>query len=268
MSSSGRYQPLPSSNFKDENSELDTVKVIDQHSKSKLYQNPTPWMISTIFFALISIYYATAAYQQTTSEAMRAFRTDFTAAQPWVEYEERVFTGKLSYDPISRQPFRDIDPTQPQYFGKPGPEIDAAWEDLLRNEFTPMSASEAAPFTPELRPLPTDGKYHFELDVLHSLHCLNSVRKMLYEYMYHLPREEGNALTNDPNDWDHIHMDHCLDQIRQSIQCHGDLSPVPLYWWDGWGTGLGQGHTHTCRKWDSIREWVDRRNLGLDEKRS
>jgi hypothetical protein len=48
-------------------------------------------------------------------------------------------------------------------------------------------------------------------------------------------------------------MDHCLDQIRQSIQCNGDLSPVPLYWWDGW---------------ESIREWVDRRNLGLDETRS
>lgn len=56
-------------------------------------------------------------------------------------------------------------------------------------------------------------------------------------------------------------------RFGQSIQCPGDVSPVPLYWLDGWSTALGQGHTHRCRKWNSIREWVDRRNLGLDEKR-
>lgn len=261
------YQ-LVSSNIEDEVPELNPEKaLVGQQSRSNLLRTPTPWILSTAFFAVLSLYFATDAYMQPATPNPGAFGTDFEAARPWVEYEERVFTGKLSYDPVKHQPYRDIDPTQPQYFGTPGPEMEALWEELLRNEFTPMMASEAAPFIPELRPLPTDGKYHFELDVLHSLHCLNSVRKKLYEYMYQSPREDKNVLTTDPDDWEHMHMDHCLDQIRQSIQCHGDLSPVPLYWWDGWRTAIGQGHTHTCRKWEPVREWVDRRNLGLDENR-
>lgn len=100
--------------------------------------------------------------------------------------------------------------------------------------------------------------------MFHSLHCLNAVRRELGSEYYskqppsHIEMATQNA-TAFPPDWARIHIDHCLDQLRQAIQCHGDLSPVPLYNHPGVPIGLGVGQTHTCRKWEPIREWMDDR---------
>jgi len=56
-------------------------------------------------------------------------------------------------------------------------------------------------------------------------------------------------------------IEHCVDQIRQSIQCHGDLTPLLLR---GYGEGdnsllIGSPQTHTCRNWDSLRSWYTER---------
>ena len=54
------------------------------------------------------------------------------------------------------------------------------------------------------------------------------------------------------------HMDHCMDRIRQALMCHGDLSPSPLYAFEGTGP-IGKAGEHTCRKWEPIRAWIDER---------
>lgn len=69
--------------------------------------------------------------------------------------------------------------------------------------------------------------------------------------------EETNKSPIFPDDWHRIHIDHCLDQLRQAIQCHGDLSPVPLYHYNNETVGLGVGQVHTCRKWEPMRQWMD-----------
>jgi hypothetical protein len=48
------------------------------------------------------------------------------------------------------------------------------------------------------------------------------------------------------------------------IQCHGDLSPVPLYIHKeikmrGKPAYIAQGATHTCRKFDNIVDWLKER---------
>lgn len=101
-------------------------------------------------------------------------------------------------------------------------------------------------------------------DMFHSLHCLNAIRMELDSDYYskhphsHLDMDIKNSTAFPPN-WDRIHMDHCLDQLRQSIQCQGDLSPVPLYFHKDVPIGLGVGQTHTCRNWESMRGWMDDR---------
>jgi hypothetical protein len=98
--------------------------------------------------------------------------------------------------------------------------------------------------------------------MFHSLHCLNAIRKERDRDYYskqetsHLDQEINNS-THFPTDWDRIHIDHCLDQLRQAIQCQGDLSPVPLYHFEGVPIGIGVGQSHTCRKWEPMREWMD-----------
>lgn len=54
-----------------------------------------------------------------------------------------------------------------------------------------------------------------------------------------------------------------MEYLRQSIQCAGDLTIVPLYMQDfeirGVGLALGQDRTHTCRNFASLRQWLDKR---------
>ena len=81
-------------------------------------------------------------------------------------------------------------------------------------------------------------------------------------YSAHLEQHDGflrNA-SHMPHNWGQVHLHHCLDQVVQSVVCHADLSPVPMYGWKGVPVFLGVGQTHTCRKWESIREWMDARN--------
>lgn len=90
-----------------------------------------PWMLSTIFLILFSAYLLSHQYGCRPSEKY-AYKTDLADVRPFISYEERVFSGKLWYNEETGFLYRDIDAAQPQYFGEPSPEIDAAWSDLLR----------------------------------------------------------------------------------------------------------------------------------------
>ncbi|PMD61029.1 uncharacterized protein K444DRAFT_493442, partial [Hyaloscypha bicolor E] len=50
---------------------------------------------------------------------------------------------------------------------------------------------------------------------------------------------------------------HCLDYIRQDIQCHSDLTPLS-YLWDEEAQGVLPvfNSTHTCRKFSDVHLWA------------
>jgi hypothetical protein len=57
--------------------------------------------------------------------------------------------------------------------------------------------------------------------------------------------------------------DHCIDYIRQTIQCHGDLTPIPERWWDSAQRSYSDtGLTHTCRDFGALRGWMTKRHNG------
>lgn len=186
------------------------------------------------------------------------FPTDFEDARSFVEYETRTFTGALLWNETTKRFFRNITTEEPQYVGPPSDAIDEAWEIFLKNEWTSMTDEEVKPYLPEIKIF--NGGYLFEPDMFHSLHCLNEVRKRIDMDYYSNSEHDGIHIEQD--DWDRIHIDHCLDQLRQTITCFGDLSPVPLYSWDGAPAGIGRGTEHTCRKLEPIQKWVDGRHSG------
>lgn len=59
-----------------------------------------------------------------------------------------------------------------------------------------------------------------------------------------------------------IHMDHCIDGIRQALMCAGDVTPRP-YGWDPLGENVvAVNHVmRTCRDFDAIREWARPRQV-------
>lgn len=52
------------------------------------------------------------------------------------------------------------------------------------------------------------------------------------------------------------HMGHCIDQIRQSLMCAVDVTPYTWRWIEEGQTYLNQYSPHTCRNFDSIRQWA------------
>ncbi|KAL6706994.1 hypothetical protein ACN47E_004944 [Coniothyrium glycines] len=182
------------------------------------------------------------------------FATDFEDARGVIELEERNFTGWISYNATEKDVYRVWDPNEPQYFGSPSEQMDAAWDELLYGQYVAMTEEEASRY-PGIVTSGTTGNYHMQPDVYHSLHCLNSIRMELEpEYYAKHPRPDADVPV--PKSWDMVHRDHCLDQIRQSLMCFGDLSPAPFAAWDGFHLSIAEGRTHTCRKWEGISDWV------------
>jgi len=126
------------------------------------------------------------------------------------------------------------------YTGPPSVEVDAAWSDLIYGRYVNFTSSELAWLNsdtqvPNLEYLaanspwiPTGGFFGGP-DMLHSLHCLNGIRKHLDADEYGLtnsPEDEGDLLSQTK--YRRMHLDHCLEQLRQAVLCHGDLTPVTL----------------------------------------
>ena len=101
--------------------------------------------------------------------------------------------------------------------------------------------------------------------MMHSLHCLNGLRIMVSGMLYNGSASNIDGGINDstvvlfPPGWHQAHVEHCMDRLRQSIMCQGDLTPSPIYHWEGFGFAVGKAGKHTCRKWEPIRKWMDER---------
>lgn len=60
-----------------------------------------------------------------------AFETDIRDAKSAIHYEQRQFTGALSYNESSKSYYRGKE-AETEYFGYPSPQITKAWKELLR----------------------------------------------------------------------------------------------------------------------------------------
>jgi hypothetical protein len=59
-----------------------------------------------------------------------------------------------------------------------------------------------------------------------------------------------------------MHTYHCIDLLRQSIMCQGDINLITLRW--GQKQALPIGNTsspHECVNWDGINGWAKERSI-------
>lgn len=140
---SWKYRSVPSSigeeaEFESCLSENEAIQVEKPQKNSRRTSSRlllAPWIASTVLFAIIAVYFGFRNVKHLTSTSSPGpFGTDFKAAQAWVEYEERVFTGPLRYNLETGHFYRDIEAEQLHYFGEPSPEIESAWDGLLRSK--------------------------------------------------------------------------------------------------------------------------------------
>lgn len=154
------------------------------------------------------------------------------------------------------------------YAGPPTPEIDEAWHDLIFGRYVHFTDSEidwmnSDPGIPQLTPLSpkmtsiihTDG-YYGGPDMLHSLHCINGLRK-------HLDMDYYKDSMDIPAEYRRMHIDHCIEQLRQAVMCHADMTPVtlkPVRNSEGrvWALLGETERMHTCRNGEELaRVWQE-----------
>lgn len=130
---------------------------------------------------------------------------------------------------------------------------------LTSNDNQDLPAPEPLPQWPGA--VPETGVYG-GIDMLHSLHCVDSLRKALTPAYY-----AADEMFLLPGETRWLHLAHCIEQLRQAVLCHGDTTPVTLKpivteLEDGRKllTMLGETERkHTCRDSEAMIGWVKRR---------
>ncbi|TEA19976.1 Cyclochlorotine biosynthesis protein O [Colletotrichum sidae] len=144
-----------------------------------------------------------------------------------------------------------------RYRGDPRPEVEEAWDDLLSainirvddTWLTKMGrdASTAVKIN--------DGKggYAGMLDIFHHLHCLRMIR---IGYTLDLYPEYQPMLSSQRGELIPMHIDHCIDELRQAVMCRADVTVLTSDWID-WHPKpwLNFNVEHECVNWDNIFRW-------------
>ncbi|KAI8633231.1 hypothetical protein F5Y19DRAFT_490406 [Xylariaceae sp. FL1651] len=183
----------------------------------------------------------------------RGFHTDLRAIKDEIELVQYEYSGGVEVDKDGNFV---TDLRGEEYVGHPSKEVDDAWryiEDGLNIDLRGIEGKVANTFQ-----WPDNGAYFTGLEVFHSLHCLNRLRQALYPNVY-------SHIFTDPNGPDmEDHIGHCINHLRQSIQCHSDLTPMQ---WTRAGNKiiLSTKTPHTCRNFEKIHAWARDRRTQFDE---
>lgn len=116
----------------------------------------------------------------------------------------------------------------------PSPEVDLAWnrvgslvphvisgDDVLRLGKDP---TKTARFTENFGFGPD--AHIAELDVLHTIHCLNAIRRDVHWRYYYIEKYP----TGEFPELHRIHTDHCLYVVLQNLMCAATLDVVTQPW--------------------------------------
>ncbi|EMD85874.1 hypothetical protein COCC4DRAFT_209332 [Bipolaris maydis ATCC 48331] len=162
-----------------------------------------------------------------------------------IQYETRAF-------------FPDFGRMPSEYQGWPNDHQDALWEGLHSKGRTIQISSEenSMLYNPSIH-VPMVGledQYMIGLDVFHQLHCLDTIRKSFYPRRYNITLLKSDGTVNYVP-W--LHVDHCIESIRQSLMCNADVTPMHYEWSDEIKSVVPKiTVTHVCRNFDKVKKWA------------
>lgn len=244
-------------------------------SKEKLSEGPvafnccTRWKTSTLTLALLILIETIALLLNRTSSELVTFTDGF----PGLPVSKKSITRRFGFALHAKANGTlqaATDPSQSVFVGPPSPEIDQAWEDLIGDRYFKLLDSEVQFLDqdtelPLVEQLPVwkdavnEAGSYGGIDMMHSLHCVNSLRKALSPDYY-----AGTEMLLLPGETMRLHLDHCLEQLRQQALCYADTTAVTL---KPIITDLDDGRTmltmlgeterlHVCRDAEPILNWV------------
>ncbi|ATY60788.1 tat pathway signal sequence [Cordyceps militaris] len=145
------------------------------------------------------------------------------------------------------------------YSGPPSAELDKAWHDLLNSQNVRV---EGKYFKHHGREkigvaVPGTSDYIGTLNVFHELHCI----KRLHQFMY--PDYYFPDFTPHQLDMNRLHNEHCLDFLRQSAMCHGDIGLITYIWRPDSRLPVVNSTSHQCVNWEKLYAWSEDRAVDM-----
>ncbi|KAI1444276.1 hypothetical protein F5Y02DRAFT_428051 [Annulohypoxylon stygium] len=216
-------------------------------------------VINTVLLISIIIILSLSHEKAECSEAECAAKTSYYSPllekdAGVIEYETRRFRGALEHKSI--------------YKGTPNKALDEAWTVLTHMNNSGVSGdvidkigkSRIAVKYPESQ----GGKYDVGIEVFHHMHCLNIIRQYTYKEYYYKPENRPKSFT-DSEPIIRAHIDHCIEMLRETLLCQGDVGIITYNWVKPWGIYPDFSTEHKCRKLDKIMEWADKNALPADD---
>ncbi|EOO03145.1 hypothetical protein UCRPA7_1339 [Phaeoacremonium minimum UCRPA7] len=98
------------------------------------------------------------------------------------------------------------------------------------------------------------------LDFAHQMHCLDLVRKYTY-YDYYMEKQDEEAFSNPPHVL-RVHIDHCIDMLRQFVMCNADPGLVTYFWVEGRPTPYPDfSMQKQCKDPHAILQWAQEKRI-------
>ncbi|KAI8633233.1 hypothetical protein F5Y19DRAFT_471501 [Xylariaceae sp. FL1651] len=217
-------------------------------SKRKPARLPWLWILSTLTFA------CTTAILLLRPSIISSQCPESRLMPKELGRVEIRFSGALTYDENGTL-FNEHTPGEKLWVGEPSPEIDATWDSLEDVFYVLLDGDEADKVRDHT--ILENGYWLTGLDVFHQLHCLDTLRRGLHPEYYPIqasPRTER------------LHLDHCIDYLRQTLMCHGDASPVNHKWYpQSHRYGPDFSVVHNCKPFDELVQWSRLRNRAARE---
>ncbi|KAI0862664.1 hypothetical protein F4860DRAFT_512633 [Xylaria cubensis] len=159
---------------------------------------------------------------------------------------------------------KDLSP----YQGFPDDEKDRLWMEMYEKGIAiRITKDEYDQLINKTERVPIEGyedDYMVGVDAFHQLHCLNEIRKGFYPRRFNSSMENPDGTVNFLN-W--LHIDHCIESLRQAIICHADSSVTTFHWLKTKIMEPELGTMHMCRDFSKVQEWTWSRTLGYSNKR-
>ena len=124
--------------------------------------------------------------------------------------------------------------------------------------------------------IPEGGGYIGTLNVFHELHCLKRLHQHMYSDYYwpHLDKHsrEMNRLHNGKSRAPSssgtarrtlTRLEHCIDFLRQSSMCHGDIGLVTFEWNATSRIPVANATSHQCVNWVKLDRWTKERSVDM-----
>ncbi|PSR78260.1 hypothetical protein BD289DRAFT_444206 [Coniella lustricola] len=151
-----------------------------------------------------------------------------------------------------------------KYQGWPDDEKDKLWMKYWDGNHMRVNQSIARKLPHLSIHAPIEGhqdEYLMGIMAFHHLHCLSALRKYIYPRRYNASIVDPHTGAVNYEKWHHL--DHCVEILRQSIECRPDTTARTFRWHPGGRMIPHEWVTHTCRNFDALQSWASEATVSV-----